>query len=92
MYLTKNAKIGSAMVRRNQDTAMPNRNKNAGDQGQLDQGGLNPGRLGRDFQHAIGMLLRSHHRELIEEPVPEHLRRLIALLEERGGRTEDDKH
>ena len=39
-------------------------------------------RLGPTTEQAIGDLLRAYHLELVDEPVPEHLRRLIELLEQ----------
>lgn len=35
------------------------------------------------MQDAVGRLLQSHYRELIESPLPEELRGLIARLGER---------
>lgn len=37
----------------------------------------------RHMQDAVGRLLQSHYRELIESPLPEELRGLIARLGER---------
>lgn len=48
-------------------------------------------RLGKDFQVAIGTLLRHYHRDLVEEPVPEHLQRLVELLEGKDRRTPEDR-
>jgi Anti-sigma factor NepR len=58
---------------------------NPSDQSALDRVPGKTGTLGPELQAHIGRQLRSLYDEMLKEPVPEHLRELLAELEKKSS-------
>jgi len=54
-------------------------------EGQLTDTAPKEGNLGPDLQAHIGRQLRSLYDEVLKEPVPDHLRTLLAELEKKSS-------
>jgi hypothetical protein len=59
--------------------------KNASDQSAPNQRAGKTGTLSPELQAHIGRQLRSLYDEVLKEPVPEHLRELLAELEKKSS-------